>query len=228
MLFGFALYLSATGCAHTTQAQSSALPQSSTPRDPSYPAHWWAEVPREGAPSWEILPQDAGPGEVILSKRNELGILSNFAATPFTYQNVSYASVEGFWQMMMYPENASDPRATFPGLVWKFTRAQVSKMTAFEAKNAGKLGKENMVKMNIDWVSFNGERFAYKSMNVGRHYDLILAAMKEKLAQNPEVKKILLSTGTLILKPDHHSEGEDPPEWKYYDIWMQFRKELTK
>ena len=32
--------------------------------------------PRHEAASWESLPQDAGPGEVILSKRNELGLLS--------------------------------------------------------------------------------------------------------------------------------------------------------
>jgi hypothetical protein len=28
-------------------------------RDPRYPAHWWAPVAKEGAPSWEILPQAA-------------------------------------------------------------------------------------------------------------------------------------------------------------------------
>src|SRR5215510_11996744 len=72
---------------------------------PPYPAHWWAPVPREGAPAWEILPQEAGPGEVILSKRHELGLLSNFAPTPFTYRGRRYASLEGFWQMMLYPEN---------------------------------------------------------------------------------------------------------------------------
>src|SRR5436190_19865381 len=91
----------------------------------SYPAHWWTPVPQEGAPAWEILPQEAGPGEVIVSKRNELGLLSNFAATPFTFRGQRYASLEGFWQMMKYPEGPDDPRATSPGLEWKFTRAQV-------------------------------------------------------------------------------------------------------
>ena len=87
-----------------------------------YPAAWWMPVPKEGAPAWEILPQEAGPGEVILSKRNELGLLSNFAATPFTFHGKRYASLEGFWQMMKYPEAADDPRAKFPGVDWKFTR----------------------------------------------------------------------------------------------------------
>ena len=50
-----------------------------TPRDAKYPAHWWTPVSKDGAPGWEILPQEAGPGEVILSKRNELGLLSKSA-----------------------------------------------------------------------------------------------------------------------------------------------------
>jgi hypothetical protein len=94
-------------------------------RDSRYPAHWWAPVSKEGAPSWEILPQEAGPGEVILSKRNELGLLSNFAATPFTFKGKRYASLEGFWQMMKYPEGPNDPRAKLPELKWKYTREQV-------------------------------------------------------------------------------------------------------
>src|SRR5215510_376114 len=65
-----------------------------------YPAHWWTPVPTNGAPGWEILPQAAGPGEVILSKRNELGLLSNFAATRFDFNGKRYASLEGVWQMM--------------------------------------------------------------------------------------------------------------------------------
>src|SRR5664280_1764353 len=83
-------------------------------RDSRYPAHWWKEVPRQEAASWEILPQDAAPGEVILSKRNEMGLLSNFAATPFTFHGKRYASLEGFWQMMKYPEGPDDLRASFP------------------------------------------------------------------------------------------------------------------
>src|SRR5580658_4233738 len=114
-----------------------------------YPARWWQPVPAEGAPAWEILPQAAGPGEVILSKRNELGLLSNFAATPFTFRGKRYASLEGFWQMMKYPEDAHDPRATFPGLQWPYTREQVGQMTSFAAKHAGDIADANMKKMGI-------------------------------------------------------------------------------
>ena len=65
--------------------------------------------------------------EVILSKRNELGLLSNFAPTPFVFHGKRYASLEGFWQMMLYPEGPGDPRARFSGLEWKYTRARVAR-----------------------------------------------------------------------------------------------------
>ena len=166
-----------------------------------------------------------------MSKRNELGILSNFAATPFELDGKRYASVEGFWQMMLYPEGTRDERRVTRGedgkaVIWKYSRDEVAHMTAFEAKSAGTLAEENMRTLGIDWVTYNGKRFPYRSTTPGEHYKLILAAMRAKLNQNPEVKRILLATGDLILKPDHHGEENPPPEWKYYEIWMQLRKEM--
>jgi len=207
-------------------SQSTTLPQ--TPvisRDSRYPAHWWTPVFDPKKPDWEILPQEAGPGEVILSKRNELGLLSNFAATPFVFHGKRYASLEGFWQMMKYPEGPGDPRAKFPGLEWKYTRRQVAQMVAFDANHAGALASDNMSKMKITWVSFEGKRFEYKPAVPGEHYKLIVAATWEKVKQNPEVKKVLLSTGDLVLKPDHQ-EPNAPAAWHYYEILMQIRKEL--
>ena len=191
-----------------------------------YPAHWWAPVPTEGAPAWEILPQDAGPGEVIVSKRHELGLLSNFAATPFEFRGVRYASLEGFWQMMLYPEGPDDPRAKFPGLVWPHTRQQVSQMIGFEAKDAGTPAEQNMTRMGIDWVTFEAERFPYRPDRPGRHYELIVAAMREKVRQNPQVQQALLATGDLILRPDHHEEAGARAAWRYCDILTRIRAEL--
>jgi len=196
------------------------------PRDPRYPAHWWTPVIDSQKPDWEILPQEARAGEVILSKRNELGLLSNFAATPFVFRGQRYASVEGFWQMMLYPEGPDDPRARFSGLEWKYTRDQVARMVSFEAKHAGDLAEANMKRMGINWVSFEGKRFAYRPARTGQHYKLIVAAMREKVQQNPEVKKVLLATGDLVLKPDHHQEPNAPAAWRYFEIWMRIRSEL--
>jgi Flp pilus assembly protein TadD/predicted NAD-dependent protein-ADP-ribosyltransferase YbiA (DUF1768 family) len=192
----------------------------------AYPAHWWAPVPEDQKASWEILPQAAKPGQVILSKRNELGILSNFAATPFTFRGKRYASVEGFWQMMLYPEGPDDPREKAPGIAWPHTRSEVAQMIAFEAKDAGTGAEENMRKMGIGWVTFEGRRMEYRSPRKGAHYDLIVAAMRAKLEQNPKVREILLATGDLTLLPDHIEEADAPPEWRYYQIWMEIRAEL--
>ena len=190
-----------------------------------YPGHWWAPVPEDQQAVWEILPQAAKAGEVILSKRNELGILSNFAATPFTYRGRRYASVEGFWQMMLYPEDARDPRMK-PAIIWPHTRDQVAEMTAFEAKDAGTVAEENMRKSGIDWVTFEGQRMPYRSVVKGEHYRLIVAAMRAKMEQNPRVREILAATGDLILRPDHIEEPNAPPEWLYFKIWMEIRSEL--
>jgi hypothetical protein len=226
------LVLMGTAMAQTPATRSATDPSiqagQQVSRDSRYPAHWWAPVAKEGAPAWEIMPQEAGPGEVILSKRHELGLLSNFAATPFTFRGRRYASLEGFWQMMKYPESAHDPRAKFPGLEWKYTRAQVSQMTSFEAKSAGTLAEQNMKKMGITWLTFEGKRFEYRPVTPGKHYQLILAATREKVRQNPEVKKVLLATGDLILKPDHHQEPNPPAAWRYYEILMGIRSELRR
>lgn len=197
-------------------------------RGSGYPAHWFAAVDDPNKPEWEILPQEAAAGEVILSKRNELGVLSNFAATPFAFHERRYASLEGFWQMMLYPEGRDDPRAKFPGITWDFTREQVSQMMAFEAKAAGTLAEENMKKMGIGWVTFEGKRFDYRPKVAGEHYRLITEATRAKVEQNPEVKRVLLATGDLVLRPDHHGESDPPAAWKYYEILTQIRSELQK
>jgi predicted NAD-dependent protein-ADP-ribosyltransferase YbiA (DUF1768 family) len=163
---------------------------------------------------------------VILSKRNELGILSNFAATPFTFRGKRYASVEGFWQMMLYPEGPDDPRSTAPGIMWPHRREEVAQMIAFEAKGAGDAAEENMRKMGIDWVTFEGQRTEYRSKKKADHYRLIVEAMRAKLEQNPLVREVLLSTGDLVLRPDHIQEPDPPAEWQYFKIWMDLRSEL--
>ena len=193
-----------------------------------YPPHWWAPVAEGEAESWEILPQAAGPGEVILSKRNELGLLSNFAHTPFVFRGTRYPSLEGFWQMMKYPEGPTDPRAVFPDVTWKHTREEVSQMIGRDAKSAGSLASKNMRVMGINWVTFEGRRMAYRTPEKGEHYDLIVEATWAKARQNPKVRDVLLSTGDLVLRPDHHQAPDAPPAWRYYEILMDIRTALRE
>jgi predicted NAD-dependent protein-ADP-ribosyltransferase YbiA (DUF1768 family) len=192
----------------------------------TYPAHWFGPVSEEGKPEWEILPQEALPGQLVISKRNETGCLSNFAPTPFEFHGKRYASIEGWWQMQFYPENAEDPRAKHPGLQWPFTRDQVAQMTGHEAYAAGTVGFKNMRAMGINWVSFEGRRLPYWIPEKGEHYKLVQEALWAKLNQNPEVKRILLATGDLVLRADHYEPTGAPPVWAYYNMWMEIRATL--
>src|SRR3990172_5784674 len=134
--------------------------------------------------------------------------------------------MEGFWQMMKYPENAGDERAKFPGLEWPYTRDEVAQLTAFEAKRAGDAASRNMQQMGIDWVTFEGRQMEYRPAEPGEHYRLIVEATREKVRQNPEVERVLLATGDLVLKPDHYQERDARAAWRYYEILMQIRSQL--
>ena len=191
-----------------------------------YPSHWWTHVPDGELQWWEISPDAAGENEVVLSKRNELGLLSNFADTPFEYRGKRYRTVEGLWQSMLYPENAEDPR--FDAVDWPHKRAEVEQMLGFPAKEAGEFGDEVMEAMNIDWVTFEGRRMRYWTSEKGPHYEIVREVMLAKLDQNPEVKEVLLATGDLVLLADHKTTPEDPPAWRYYQIWMEIRESLTQ
>ncbi len=193
----------------------------------NFPSDWWRPVPRGDASSWEILPQDALPGEVILSKRTELGIFSNFGATPFILDGLTYASVEGLWQAMKYPDPSltNDPRHAITD--WPHTRAEVMAMTGFEAKAAGTAAGDIYKKFKLKNISYGTQTFDYKDFAAGSalHLDIISRALKAKLEQNPGLWELLEKTQCLRLRPDHKPGENDPPAYKYYDLFMQFRQE---
>lgn len=205
---------------------SCALFSKSTVAD-SYPDHWWQEVPKDQLASWEISPHMANRQnkEVILSKRNELGQLSNFTPAAFTLDGVTYASIEGLWQSLKYPEGSDDERLKDPKIQWPLTRDQVRQLSSFEAKRAGDVAGANMKKLGINWISYKGEKIDYKGQGQLKHYDIILRASRAKLEAHPEIKEILFKTRGLKLFADHAQRPDDPPAYRYYDIYMKLRDE---
>lgn len=193
----------------------------------NYPVEWFKEVPRSEAASWEILPHDAKPGEVILSKRTELGLFSNFAATPFVLEGKSFASVEGLWQSLKYPDPAlaDDHRHTITD--WEFTRAEVEAMVDRVAKSAGNSANKVYAKYGLKNVSWGTHYFNYNDLAEGSdyHYVLIKRVFREKLNQNPGLWELLMRTGCLILRPDHKVSETLPPSYKYFNIFMELRSE---
>lgn len=189
----------------------------------SFPAHWWQAIIDPEAPEWEILPQAAAPGQVILSKRNELGLLSNLAATPFTMDGTPFASVESLWQMTKLPENPQDARAQ---IQWPCTREDLRQLSGLPAKRLGDQISVLMKENGIAWVSYQENQMPYPETAPGPFYRLIRRAMREKALQNPAVLEVLCKTGDLILRPDHHVPGPLSPAHRYDEIWMELRKEL--
>ena len=100
-------------------------------------------------------------------------------------------------------------------------------MVAFEANAAGRQADAIMESIDIDWLSFEGERIRYLGAGKERHYEIIEAATRAKLRQNPEVEAVLRATGDLILRPDHLTEPDAPAAWRYNEIWMKIRSELA-
>lgn len=187
-----------------------------------YPAHWWSHLEDPNKPEWEILPHEAGPGEVIVSKRNELGILSNLAPTPFELDGVSYASIEALWQMTKLPDEAdpNDPRHQF---TWPVDRARMRTLSGLESKRLGDVASALMKTHGWNWVSVNGERWAYPEAERGPFYRMIRRAMQAKLTATPEVGRILAMTKGLKLRPDHTQTGLLSPAHLYHEMWMEIR-----
>jgi len=192
-----------------------------------YPDEWWKPVPADQVAGWEVPPQaaDRSKNEVVLSKRNELGQFSNLGAVGFRLDGEYYASVEGLWQAMKYPESNQDERAN-SSVTWAFTRQQVMMMTGFEAKHAGDLANANMKKLGIKWVTYKGEKIEYNGVGQSRHYELILQACREKVAQNPKLKELLLSTAPLTFLADHKQAPDTLPSYRYNEIYFKIRGEL--
>jgi predicted NAD-dependent protein-ADP-ribosyltransferase YbiA (DUF1768 family) len=190
-----------------------------------YPGSWWEPTSRDGAPHWEVLPQDAKYGQVVLSKRTELGVFSNLSYSPFILDGVRYNSIEGLWQMMKYPLlGASDPRESFD---YPYTRNQVRQLSGFKAKKAGDVANDIMRANSISWVSYKGDIFDYKDFSDGSlmHYQIIYLATLQKVIQNKKLRALLLKTRGLELIADHH-QGRKPESYFYHRILMKIRDEL--
>lgn len=192
-----------------------------------YPPHWWENVPPEQAKGWEILPQEAGFMEVILSKRNELGLLSNFAETPFVYRGVCYRTLESFWQMMKYPEGPDDERWGWIK-TWIYSREQVIQFSGSKAKAAGNYANKLMDSHSANWVTFEGKKLVFAESPAGEHYELIWQSFLEKARQNPRVLEVLQKTGKLQLRPDHKISTKAPREWHYHLLWMDLREMIKQ
>ncbi len=101
-------------------------------------------------------------------------ILSNLARTPFTIDNVAFASVEAFVQAIKRPEGEK--------------RDRIAQLDGYEAQRAGKnpnrVIRAAIAKSEVAHVYWKGESIPYGSET---HKQLITRAIVEKFRSSPLV-----------------------------------------
>jgi hypothetical protein len=158
-------------------------------------------------PKWS-LPLHQRPLNVISNSPDEIGRqLSNFAERRFVMDDRVYASIEGWYQGLKWPEAAQ--------------RAEAAKLSGKQAKNAAKGAPKSAT------FVYEGRTYAFGSEE---HHALVKIAIRASLAQNPEVKAAFVATRP---RPIVHNLGrkERPgaslPATKFARILEEIREEFA-
>lgn len=131
-------------------------------------------------------------------------LLSNFAHTPFVLWGERFASVEGFWQGLKYPEGSAEQRRVF-GL-W-----------GYEAKKAGRKAPK------ADTFTWQGKVYRVGS---SEHHGLMRLALEAKFAQNAEARRALLATTGLVLVHELPKDSVTIPGRVFAGMLMEIREKL--
>lgn len=99
--------------------------------------------------------------------------LSNLDYAPFVFNGQTYASIEGFWQGLKFPEGSE-------------MRAQVAEMSGLPSKMIGNTAEKSETFQYLDETYHVG---------LARHQSLMKLALRAKFAQNPDCLQLLLATG---------------------------------
>jgi predicted NAD-dependent protein-ADP-ribosyltransferase YbiA (DUF1768 family) len=153
--------------------------------------------PREQACREPINVTSRSPEPIVL--------ISNFAQTPFDLDGQRYASVEGFWQSLKFP----DP----------MKRHEVAALHGGEARAA------RFSAPDTDTFEYCG-----RTVRVGTadHWDLMRAACEAKFAENAAARAALLTTGSRPLTHRTRRDSRTIPGVVMSDIWMTIRGRISQ
>ena len=139
--------------------------------------------------------------------------LGNLEEAHFELDGERFASIEGFWQGIKYPEGSNERRRIFT-------------LFGMEAKFAGDPVK------HLEELTYGGQVIKIGSPE---HHELMKRALCAKLEQNPKLKDMLIASeeATIIhepTKPDGalYPDSKTIPAAVYSSIMMELRSELRK
>jgi hypothetical protein len=162
----------------------------------------------DGAVFHAIGPEDEACGKPInISSRSPmpLKLVSNFAHTPFVLDDKEYASVEGFWQGLKFPQAAD--------------RLRLASLHGDEARDAG-------------LSAAAGEAFDYAGRRIRtgtfEHWQLMERACIAKFERNSAARDALLSTGHRPITHRVDPDSRTIPGAIMAEIWTRIRDIVRK
>ena len=140
------------------------------------------------------------PVNILFDAADRWQPISNLAQTPFTLRGSCYASVEGFWQGLKFPDERTRRRI---GMLW------------------GKAAKRVAEGLPTpDTFVYDGDSYV---VGGAAHHGLMLEACRAKFGQNPAARDALLATGDRPLVHRVRRDSRAIPAALLADIWMRVR-----
>jgi predicted NAD-dependent protein-ADP-ribosyltransferase YbiA (DUF1768 family) len=134
-----------------------------------------------------------------------LKLASNFAHAPFVLDDREYASVEGFWQGLKFPQAAD--------------RLRLASLHGDEARDAG------LQAPAADAFDYGGRLVR---TGIFEHWQLMERACVAKFEQNPAARDALLSTGNRPITHRVDPDSRTIPGAIMAEIWMRIRDIVRK
>lgn len=138
-----------------------------------------------------------------LSPNAAVRLISNFAQTPFELHGRQYASVEGFWQGLRWPDDAR--------------RREIAQLHGGRARQARDGAPDHAV------IEYNGQSIRFGTAD---HFDLMELACRAKFEQHEDARLALISTGERPLTHKMRRDSRSIPGAIMAEIWMKIRREL--
>jgi predicted NAD-dependent protein-ADP-ribosyltransferase YbiA (DUF1768 family) len=140
-----------------------------------------------------------------LSPDPAIRLISNFAHTPFELHGRQYASVEGFWQGLRWPNEAR--------------RREIATLHGGQARQAREGAPDQAV------IEYHGQSLRFGTAD---HFDLMELACRAKFDQNEDARSALINTGERPLTHKMRRDSRSIPGVIMADIWMKIRRELLQ
>jgi predicted NAD-dependent protein-ADP-ribosyltransferase YbiA (DUF1768 family) len=144
------------------------------------------------------------PINVTSDSPHPIGLIANFAPTPFELDGMAYACVEAFWQSLRFPD-AERPR--------------IAKLDGAAAK------RESSQQPYGQSVVYGGDTIA---VGTYEHWALMQRACRAKFEQNADARAALLATGERPLIHRVRRDSRTIPGVIMADIWMRLRARLRR